>query len=58
MRKPQKPAKPGRPVKNGQPATEHLHIRVTQGQKAAWEQAAHPQPLTEWVIATLDLAVP
>ena len=57
MKKKLKPKTAGRPVKNGQPATDHLHVRVTADQKSAWERAAHPQPLTEWVIAALDLAL-
>lgn len=39
---------------DGEKAMSHLHIRVTQEQKAAWVHAAGGRKLSEWVIDTLN----
>lgn len=52
--------KPGRPLKReGDPASSHLHMRITRQQKAAYVRAAVRQKkkLSEWVCETLDKAV-
>ena len=54
-----KPLKPGRPPKSGgEPASSHLHMRVTRAQKASYVRAAVRQKkkLSEWVCETLDKA--
>ena len=41
-------------VKNEEPATSFLQVRVTPAQKAAWVKKAHPKKLSEWVIEKLN----
>jgi len=48
---------PGRPLKReGDPASSHLHMRITRQQKAAYVRAAvaEQKKLSEWVTEKLD----
>lgn len=59
MDKSPQPLKPGRPLKReGDPASSHLHMRVTREQKAAYVRAAvkEKKKLSEWVTERLDKA--
>lgn len=46
----------GRPTTDGQPATGHIHLRVTMRRKSAYVGAAIPKTLAAWMTEHLDKA--
>ncbi len=45
----------GRPTIEN-PATHHIHLRVTPKRKSAYVRAAHPKGLSDWMVENLDKA--
>lgn len=46
--------KRGRPKKYGTAATSFIHIRINPERKRAYERAARPGPLAEWIVNSCD----